>query len=100
MRLIDPTTPQSSARSASGMTLPELMVSILVGSLVLTAMAMVFNTSTLSFVAMGNYLNMDRTSRNALDRMSRNLRQAKNLTSFGPALLVFNYDAAGTTNLA
>ena len=46
------------------MALAELMVSIGVASLVLTFMAAVFVTSSRSFVEMGNYLDMDRTSRN------------------------------------
>jgi len=88
---------KNSTRRASGMTLPELMVSIGVASLVLTFMAAVFVTSSRSFVEMGNYLDMDRTSRNALDQMTKKIRQSKDLTSSGPTALVFNYDGAGTT---
>ena len=85
---------------ASGFTLPEMMVSVLVGLLLAAAMAVIFVTSTLSFARMGDYINLDRTSRKALDQMSRNIREAKLLTSFDPAVLTFKYDSAGTTNLA
>ena len=38
---------------------------------------------------MGNYVNMDRDSRNALDRMTREIRRAGSLTSFASDKLVF-----------
>jgi len=85
------------SKRAQGMTLIEMMVSACVGILALLGITIIFMTSTRSFAAMGNYLIMDRTSRNALDVMSRNVRNAKNLTSFGTSQLVFNY--AGATNL-
>jgi hypothetical protein len=40
---------------------------------------------------------MNRTSRNALDQLTRNIRASKNMVSFDPSMLVFNYDGAGTT---
>ena len=79
------------------MTLVELMVSIGVGSLVLTSITMVFMTSNRTFVAMGNYVSMEQNSRGALDQMTRDIRKAKNLISFSTNQLVFNY--VGTTNL-
>src|SRR5207244_13063811 len=66
----------------------------------LVALMVIFGNSSVSFAGVGNYINMDRRSRNALDRMTWNIRNAKVLTSFDPAALVFNYDAAGATNLA
>ncbi len=71
------------------MSLPELMVAIGVGSLILTVMAVVFMTSARSFAAMGNYVSMDANSRNALDHMTREIRQAGNLVEFSPAHLKF-----------
>ncbi len=76
----------------SAFTLPELMVAVLAGSLFLLSMIAVFMTSSLSFCRMGD-------SRNALDQMSRSIRQSKLLTSYAPSLLVFNYDSGGVTNL-
>ncbi len=85
--------------AGSAFTLPELMVAVLAGSLFLLSMIAVFMTSSLSFCRMGDYINMDRSSRNALDQMSRSIRQSKLLTSYAPSLLVFNYDSGGITNL-
>ena len=83
----------------AGFTLPEMMVSAGIGLMVLLMMAVIFMTCSRSFAAMGNYINMDRTSRNALDQMTRDIRQAKSLMSFATNQLVFKWDAAGATNL-
>jgi type II secretory pathway component PulJ len=79
-----------------GMTVPEMMVAVAVGSLVLMVMAMVFTTSARSFVALGNYVSMDCNSRNALDRMTREIRRAGDLIEFSPTHLKFV--AYGQTN--
>src|ERR1041384_2171166 len=84
---------------AGGWMLAEAMVAVLTGVLLLLSMTVVFVSSTISFAAMATSLNLERTSRNALDHMTLNIRQAKQLTSFNSALLVFNYDSAGLTNL-
>jgi Tfp pilus assembly protein PilW len=78
------------------MTLPEMMVAMTLGCLVLSVIAILFLFSARSFSAMGNYVNMDSNSRNALDRMSLELRQAGGLTEFTPSHLKFA--RGGTTN--
>jgi Tfp pilus assembly protein PilW len=80
--------------------LAEGMVAMGVGITFLAAVAGIFVNCSLSFAEVGNYVNMDRKSRNALDRMTRNIRNAKALTGYTASALVFNYDAAGVTNLA
>jgi len=75
------------------------MVAIAIGVTFLVAVMGIFISSSISFVDIGNYISMDRQSRNALDRMTANIRNSKTLTSFDAAKLVFNYDSAGTTNL-
>ncbi len=64
------------------MTLPEMMVSVAVGSLLLAAASSLWVFGSRSFVAMGNYNDLDARSRNALDQMSREIRQATAVTSF------------------
>lgn len=76
-------------KAARGMTLPEMMVAVSVASLILMVMALVFMTSARSFAAMGHYVSMDRSSRNALDLMTREIRRAGDLTEFGPTHLKF-----------
>lgn len=87
------------ARRMGGWALSEMLVSLGIGITFLMAMVIIFLTSNISFCAMGSYLSMDRSSRNALDRMSRNIRNSKALTSFSSTMLQFNYDTAATTNL-
>ena len=71
------------------MTLVEMMISLGLGSLVLAvAMAVTFHSSR-SFATMVNYVELDRTSRNALDRITSDIRQADKLTSFSTNQLVF-----------
>ena len=84
------------AKAASGMTLVEMMVAVAIGSLVLMFMSVVFAGSAHCFVATGNYVSMNSSSRNALDRMTREIRRAGNLTGFTPTRLQFTQ--FGTTN--
>ena len=84
------------AKAAQAMTLPEMMVAMGVGFLILTVMAMVFMTSARSFAAMSNYVEMDANSRNALDHLTREIRQAGNLVEFSPTHLKLS--VAGQTN--
>jgi len=76
------------------------MVTIAIGFAFLVALMGVFNSSAFSFAEMGNYINMERRTRNALDQMSRNIRSARTLTSFDPAAIVLSFDSGGITNLS
>jgi hypothetical protein len=84
-------------KSALGMTLPETLVGVGVGSLLLTGMMLIFMTSNKSFVAMGNYVSLDQASRYAVEQMTRDIRNMQDLTSFNTNQLVFTY--GGTSNL-
>jgi hypothetical protein len=79
-----------------GATLPDMMVSLGLGSLVLMVMAMVFNTSARSFATLGHYVSMDRNSRNAQDQMTTEIRNAGDLVEFSSSHLKFT--ALGQTN--
>jgi prepilin-type N-terminal cleavage/methylation domain-containing protein len=63
-------------KKAAGFTMTELMVATALGSLVLTVVAVLSVYSTRSFVALGNYADLDAHSRKTLDVLSRELRQA------------------------
>jgi len=84
------------SKSVRGMTLVELMVAVAVGSLILGVIATASMTSALWFSALANYVDMDARSRNALDQMTLNIRQAGALTEFRPTHLKFT--APGQTN--
>jgi len=79
------------------MTLPEILVSVGLGSVALMLAVTVFATSSISFTSIGNYVTMDQKSRSALEQMTRDIRRSQNLSSFASNQLVFVY--SGTTNL-
>jgi hypothetical protein len=66
----------------SGMTLVEVMVAMGAGLLLLAAVTTVWAFTARSYIALGNYADMDNASRNALDVMSREIRGASSLTSY------------------
>lgn len=65
-----------------GFTLIELMVSMAVGLVVVGAVVALSIISAQNFAAMSNYVQMNDQSRNALDRMSREIRDATALVAF------------------
>jgi type II secretory pathway pseudopilin PulG len=79
-------------QSSSGMTLVELMISAGIGGIVVSAVASLMFFSARSFAAMGNYVDLDQKSRNALDRMEREVRQANSVNA-----LVTNSSGYATT---
>lgn len=72
----------SKARRESGISLVELMIALGIGTLLLTAMASFAVYTSRNFVATGNYADLDRASRAALDGLTRDIRQARSMTSY------------------
>jgi hypothetical protein len=79
----------SNRRSVRGLSLVELMVTTGIASIAFAAIASLSVYTARSFVAMGNYADLDKASRNALDLMAREIRQTKALTNFSSTKLVF-----------
>src|SRR5438552_8582800 len=71
----------------SAFTLVEVMVAAALGLVALTAVGMLSWFSGRSFAATANYVALDQSSQLALDKMSREVRQAHQLTSFSPTSL-------------
>jgi len=63
------------------------MVAASLGLLAALAIVTVGFYTSRSFVAMANYVNMDQRSQLALDKMSKEIRQARRLTAFSPTSL-------------
>src|SRR2546422_6071991 len=94
---------QSKLRS-SAFTLLEVLVTAGVGSVLLAAVGALSMFTARSFVAAGNYADLDRASRKALDIMSREVRQSLALTAYTTnkltltdidnATLIFEYDTS------
>ena len=66
----------------AGLTLTEVMIAISVGAIVGVAVGLLVFFTARSFVALSNYVDLDQKSRNALDRMSREIRQADRVLAF------------------
>src|SRR6266850_6743116 len=86
----------STKQRASGMTLVELLVAMGVGSILFLAVGTLAFYSARSFAALSNYVELDNFSRNALDQMSREIRQADSLVSGSDQQMVFQ--ATNPTN--
>jgi prepilin-type N-terminal cleavage/methylation domain-containing protein len=82
-------TKRANRAHCRGFTLAELVVASGLGSLLLVVIAAVTFYSARSFVAMANYVDLENDSRNALDTMTREIRQADSLTSYTTNSLVF-----------
>lgn len=69
-------------RPRAGMTLVEMMMGLGVGGLVLAAVMGTSTFTSRSFVAMGNYCDLNASGRNSLDSLSQDVRQADFLASY------------------
>src|SRR6266705_4007238 len=85
---------RSSARKwCRGMTLVELMVAVGISSVALSAVAAFVFYSARSVSAIGNYVDLDNTSRKAVDLMTKEIRQTTALSDFKTQALTFaDYD--------
>lgn len=93
-RKIDPA--RASARGHA-FTMTEMMVSMATGSLILGAVAAFFMYGNQSFVAISNYMDLNRASCAALDRMTKDIRESIELRTYTTNLLLFRtVDAAGS----
>jgi hypothetical protein len=82
----------------SAWTLIEMLMGLVVASVVFMALGELTIYTARSFVALGNYNDLDRYSRTALDTLSRDVRQTRWVFSYATNKLVFvDYD--NQTNL-
>src|SRR5688500_19446810 len=101
------TSTKAGRRRRAGLTLVEFMVALGIGGLVLAGMAGLMFYTGRSFAALANYVDLDAYSRNALDTMSREIRQTRRLVAgtatrlefedFDGATLVYEYNAGPRT---
>jgi hypothetical protein len=88
---IRPTTPPACA----GATLVEYLFAISVSTLVgLVIVGLSLNTGR-NFAAMANYSDLNASNVNALDQMTRDIRQAVNLTAYSSTQLTFSNGTNG-----
>lgn len=82
-------SPQPSAAPASAFTLTEVLIAAAISAVALAVVITAFTFMYRSFAGMGNYTDMNRQSRAALDTMTRDIRQAGALVSGSSTSLVF-----------
>ena len=73
--------PGTSSRRA--FTIIEMMMSIVVSAIILTGLLSFTVYSSRSFAAMENYVDLEQKSQNALDIMTRDIRQTIALSNYG-----------------
>ena len=77
-----------------GMTLVEAIVAVGISSIVFAALAAFTLYSARSFAAIGNYVDLDNTSRKAVDLMTKEIRQTAALSDYQTNALTFtDYDS-------
>ncbi len=92
---MDCKTTSTTKASCKAFTLVEFLVSSGVGALSLVSIAYVTFFSARSYISMANYVDLETKSRNTLDTMSSEIRQANSLTSYSSTNLTFqDYDGA------
>ena len=69
-------TPAPQTRGLRAMALPELLVAVGLAAIVLTVLFVLFSFGMRSFAGLGNYASLSAQNRLAMDRMSREIRQA------------------------
>jgi prepilin-type N-terminal cleavage/methylation domain-containing protein len=87
-------------KARRGFTIMEMLIATSVGGLAIAMVITAFTFSVTSFSAMGNYADLDRYSRNAVDVLSKNIRNSSALMSFSsnnPMYLQFTNSTAGTS---
>src|SRR2546425_1489795 len=83
----------SARKWCRGMTLVEIMVAVGISSIALSTVAAFAFYSARSFAAIGNYVELDNTSRKAVDLMTKEIRQTAGLSDYQTNALTFaDYD--------
>lgn len=86
----------TSRRQRAGMSLVEMMIAMALASIILATVASFAIFTARSFVAVGNYGDLDRTSRNALDTLTRDIRESQALTAFATNKLTLKASDSST----
>jgi prepilin-type N-terminal cleavage/methylation domain-containing protein len=72
----------SSSRRKSGFTLPELLITLVVSSIILAAVFSSYIFLAKSCISIMDYSEMDTEARNSLEIFSREVRQAQDISGF------------------
>jgi len=84
------TTEARSEKRRLAFTLVEIMVVVGISGILMAVVASLMVNGSRSLLAMTNYTELDRTSRNALDRLTRDIRQGKDVWYYSTNLILLN----------
>jgi hypothetical protein len=84
MRIKSATGKGRQRRLLAGMSTVEMMIAIGIATVLLTQVCALWYYSSRSFAAQAAYTALDQDSQRALDRLSKDVRQALDVTSFSP----------------
>jgi prepilin-type N-terminal cleavage/methylation domain-containing protein len=91
---------RSAANTRRGHTLVEMVVAVAVFSIVGLALLSVYLFAMKSFAAMGNYAVLDQANRQAMDLLTREIRQARQVTAYSTnSITIVNGDSLTVTYL-
>ena len=79
------------------MTMVELLIALSIASLILGALGILTVHTSRSFVALSNYTELDRKSRNTLDRLTQIIREADGVMSWQNHEIVLSYHSKPVT---
>ena len=78
-------------RTSSGFTITEFLVATTIGFFALAGVAALSVYTARSFAAMGNYMELDKNSRNALDKMTQLIREADGVLDYSQSSVKLSY---------
>jgi prepilin-type N-terminal cleavage/methylation domain-containing protein len=88
-------TTRRTGRRGAGLTLPEVCVTMAIASLLMLAVAGFSLYTGKSFAGLGNYVDLEIHSQQALDKMTKAIRQTQQLASISSNQMVFtDWDGA------
>ncbi len=85
------TSISKSRRHQAGLSMLELVIAMSVGFLALTAVSMLSVYTIRSFTAISNYMELDKSSRNAPDRLTQITREADGVLDWNSHSVVLSY---------
>jgi Tfp pilus assembly protein PilW len=89
---MSPTKRRRGAGGSGGFTVMELLVGIGLGGIIVAAVAALSLYSGQNFAVLANYTDMDSVGINAMDTVSRDIRQANGLLAYSPSAITLRTD--------
>jgi prepilin-type N-terminal cleavage/methylation domain-containing protein len=86
----------TSTKRRAGVTLIEMAIALGIASIVMLILGSLSSFTARSLAGLANYADLDRTSRNALDTMSQQIRQTRRVIEGTTNRLVFEDNDGGT----